>query len=279
MAEVNSSKKETKISEEAEMSFWDHLEELRWTFIRSAIAVVVLAILAFIGRRIVFDGIIMGPNSPHFVTNRFFCWFGDLVHVPDLCMHGIKMKIINLNMSGQFTTHLNISIIAGLILAVPYIVWEIWRFLKPALKPNERKYSRLAVFVISFLFLLGVCFGYFVIVPLTINFFGNYQVSAMVENQIALTSYISTVTSVTFANGVVFELPVFVYFLTRVGILKPAFLKKTRRYAIVIVLTLSAVFTPPDVFSQILVSIPLYGLYELSIRVSERVLKKKDLAG
>lgn len=265
--------------EEKEMSFWEHLEELRWHIVRSFMAVVLLALLAFVGRRFIFDGIILAPNSPHFPTNRFFCWFGETFHLGDLCLESLKLKLINYDMSGQFMTHLYISFIAGIVMATPYVVWELWRFLRPALKPNERKYTSAAVLIISFLFLLGVLFGYYVIVPLTINFFGSYHVSATVENQIALSSYISTVVTGTLATGTIFELPVFVFFLTKVGVLTPAFLKRTRKYTLVIIVTLAAIITPPDIFSQILVSIPLYGLYEVSIWVASRTAGKKELAG
>ena len=182
----------------------------------------------------------------------------------------------NINLSGQFTTHMYISMFAGLIIAAPYVIWEIWRFIKPALYDNERRHSRGAVIVMSLLFLLGVLFSYYLIVPLTLNFFGTYQVSDSVNNQIALSSYISTVVSVTFSLGVVFELPVFIYFLAKVGIITESFLKKNRKYMLVILLIISAIITPPDILSQILVCIPLYGLYELSIIVARRAGKPTE---
>jgi sec-independent protein translocase protein TatC len=174
-------------------------------------------------------------------------------------------------------THMMVSIVAGIIVAFPYLIWEIWSFIRPALYQNEKKYSSGAVWVCSILFLIGVGFAYFLIVPLTVNFLGTYQVSASVANQVSLTSYISTVVSVTLGIGIVFELPVFVYFLTKVGILSPDFMKKNRKYMIVILLVVSAIITPPDVFSQILVVIPLMGLYELSISISKRVYDKRRI--
>jgi sec-independent protein translocase protein TatC len=276
MEETVSNKKTGKpVPEEKEMSFWDHLEELRRHIIRSAIAIVVFAIAAFIGRKFIFDGIILAPTHTDFVTNRFFCWVGEILHIGNMCMDEVELTIVNLNMSGQFTTHMYISLAAGLVLGVPYIVWEFWRFFRPALKPNERRYARGAVFVISFLFITGVLFGYYLIVPLTINFFGGYQVSELVANQISLTSYISTVVTSTFASGIIFELPVVVFFLVKIGLITTATLKKTRRYMLVVILTLAAIITPPDVFSQILVSIPLYGLFELSIWVAGMAMKKE----
>jgi len=260
--------------EETVMSFWDHLEELRWHIMRSIIAVLILAIIAFLNRKIVFDYIILAPSSSDFITNRALCKFGELIHVSALCIQNLHLQIINISMSGQFLTHMYISTVAGFIVAFPYILFEIWTFIKPALYDKEQKYSKGAVFVSSLLFLLGVLFSYFLIVPLTVNFLGNYQVSASVLNQVSLKSYINTVVSVTFAVGVVFELPILVYFLTKVGVITPDFLIKNRKYMFVVLLILSAIITPPDMFSQIMVVIPLMGLYEISIRVSKRIYKK-----
>lgn len=272
MAKKKSPKQE-KVAEE--MSFWGHLDALRGSLFRSAIAIVVLAIVAFIKREFIFDSIILAPKEPDFITNRVLCRLSELVNIPSLCLSNMKLDIININLSGQFTTHMYISMFAGLIVAAPYVIWEIWRFIRPALYENERKHSRGAVIVTSVLFILGVLFSYYLIVPLTLNFFGNYQVSASVNNQIALTSYISTVVSVTFSLGVVFELPVFIYFLAKVGIITDSFLRKNRKYMLVILLTISAIITPPDIISQILVCIPLYGLYELSIVVAKHAGKDK----
>jgi sec-independent protein translocase protein TatC len=266
---------------EAEMSFWEHLEELRSHIFRSMAAILVFAIAAFIAKKYVFDYVILAPKSENFITNRLLCKLGDLVSVQSLCIGKLNLTIQNISMSGQFMTHMYVSIVAGLIIAAPYVIWELWRFIMPALKTKEKKYSRGAVLVSSLLFILGVLFAYFLILPLTINFLGTYQVSQDVANQINLNSYISTVVSVTLAVGIVFELPILVFFLTKVGIVTPAFLRKNRKYMLVIVLVVSAIITPPDIFSQILVSIPLLGLYELSIAISERVYRRRqsELAG
>jgi sec-independent protein translocase protein TatC len=178
-------------------------------------------------------------------------------------------------MAGQFTTYMNVSIVAGLILAIPFILWEIWKFIKPALKEKEIRYSKSFVLVTSVLFFSGVLFAYFVVVPMMVNFLGKYKVSESVDNYINLGSYIGTVTNLTFAVGCIFEFPVLVYFLTKVGILNPAFLRKYRRHIIVLILIIAAIITPPDMFSQILVSIPLYGLYEMSIYISQRIYNKR----
>lgn len=263
------------------MSFWEHLEELRGHIIRSVAAILVLSIIAFVNKKIIFDYVILAPKDPHFITNRFFCKVGELLSLDGLCMSDFNLLLQNINMSGQFMMHIYISIVSGLVVAAPYILWEFWRFVKPALHSKEQKYSRGAVLASSGLFITGVLFSYYIIVPLTINFFGSYQISESVVNQINLNSYISTIVSVTLATGLVFELPILVYFLTKIGILTPAFMKKSRKYMLIIVLTIAAIITPPDVFSQILVSFPLLLLYEVSIWISGRVYRNKqaELAG
>ncbi len=260
------------------MSFLEHLEELRWHLIRSAVAVFIMAIVAFIYHNFIFDNIILAPKSPGFITNRLLCRLGELVHIAKLCINTIPLEIININMAGQFTTHIMVSLIVGVVVAFPYVFWEFWKFMKPALYENERRYARGSVFYSSVLFFLGVLFGYFIIAPLSINFLGSYSVSGQIINRINLRSYISTVTTVTLAGGITFELPVLVYFLTKAGLVTPAFLKRYRKHAIVIILILSAIITPPDVFSQILVFIPLIILYEVSIVISKRIKRRQDAA-
>ena len=272
MEEVKS-KKEIPVKEKV-MTFWDHLDELRWHIMRSLIAVVVFAIIAFVNRTIIFDYIILAPSTSDFLTNRALCQLGDWLTIDALCIKNMKLQIINISMSGQFLTHMYISLVAGFILAFPYVLWEIWRFVKPAMKESEQKYSSGGVLISSVLFLTGILFSYFLIVPLTVNFLGTYQVSASVYNQISLSSYISTVVSVTFAVGIVFELPILVYFLTKIGVLTPDFMKRNRKYMYVLMLIVAAIITPPDMFSQILVVFPLIALYEFSIGVSKRIYKK-----
>ncbi len=275
MPEVTSNKK--KKSKEKEMSFWEHLEELRWHIVRSFIAVFLMAIIAFLNRHVIFDMVILAPKDSNFITNQLFCRVADILNIPNLCIDNLSLEIMNIKMSGQFMIHMYISFVAGLIVAFPYVLFEVWSFVRPALHQNEKKYSGGAIFYGSLLFIFGVLFSYFVIVPLTINFLGTYQISNFVENRISLSSYISTVVSVTFSVGLVFELPILVYFLTKVGIITPQFMKRNRKYMLVILLTLSAIITPPDVFSQILVCIPLLGLYELSIAIAKRVYKKRKV--
>lgn len=256
------------------MTFLEHLEELRWHLIRAFASVIIVAIVAFIFSDIVFNHIILAPKNPDFFTNKMLCFLGDKVNIPKLCINAEPFQIINIKMAGQFTIHITISIFAGIILAFPYIFWEFWNFIKPALYENELKHSRGAVTISSLLFIMGVCFGYFIIVPLSIHFLGSYNVSDQVLNQINLKSYIGTVTSVTLAAGVIFELPILIYFLSKAGLVTPEFLRKYRRHAIIIVMVLAATITPPDIFSLILVTFPLLILYEAGIVISKKVVKK-----
>ena len=268
-------------NQDKEMSFLDHLEIFRWHLIRSAIAVLFFAIIAFIFKDIVFDVILLGPKDPNFPTYKALCAISQYLGLEDaLCLKESPFTLMNITMSGQFSTHVTTSIFAGFIVAFPYVFWEFWRFIRPALHVNESTMARGIVFFSSVLFLLGVLFGYYVIAPLSVNFLGSYQVSSTVANQITLSSFISTVTTVSFANGIIFELPILVYFLTKIGLLTPEFMRLYRKHAIVVILILAAVITPPDVTSQILVSLPLIVLYEISIKISARVIKnqKKNTA-
>jgi len=259
-----------------EMTFLEHLEELRWHLIRAIAAVLVFAILAFIFHKIIFDEIIIAPKNPDFFTNKKFCEFGQIVNIRKLCINSEPFQLINIKMAGQFSTHIIVSLFAGIVIAFPYIMLEFWRFVQPALYSNEKKHTKGAVFSTSLLFLLGVLFGYFLIVPLSVHFLGSYYVSNQVMNQINLKSYISTVTSVCFASGIIFELPVLVYFLSKIGLVTPGFLRKYRKHSIIIILTLSAIITPPDIFSQVLVCLPLIILYEIGIFISKRIADKDE---
>ncbi len=275
MAEtITSRKNKNQEQETAEMSFWGHLDALRGHLFRSVLAILVFFIVSFLNRKFIFDQIILAPKESTFFTNKLLCRLGQFFNIDGMCLGDFNLEIVNLNLSGQFTTHMSISFFMALVLAMPYIIWEFWRFLKPALYERERKHSKGAVVVMSLLFMIGVLFSYFLIVPLTINFFGSYHVSETIANQISLSSYISTFLSVTLWMGIIFELPVLVYFLAKIGIVTPAFLRKIRKYMLVVILTLAAIITPPDVISQILVSIPLLALYELSIWISSRTYKE-----
>lgn len=261
--------------EEREMTFLEHLEELRWHIIRSVLSIVVFAVAAFFFKDIIFDSIILAPRNPEFFTNRILCNLGDLVNIKALCINDTPFDLINIKMAGQFTTHITISIIAGMVVAFPYIFWEFWRFLSPALHDNEQGHARGAVFYSSILFVTGVLFGYFIIVPLSIHFLSSYSVSSEVANQIYLRSYIGTITSISLAGGLIFELPIVIYFLSRIGLVTPVFLRKYRRHSIVVILIAAAIITPPDIFSQVLVSLPLLVLYEIGIFISGRVERRR----
>ncbi|MGX1929471.1 twin-arginine translocase subunit TatC [Flagellimonas sp. 2504JD4-2] len=259
-----------------EMSFLDHLEVLRWHLIRSVVAVVIVACVAFVARGFIFDVVLFGPKNLDFPTYRFFCniatFFG---FDSEFCGDKLPFIIQNRTMAGQFSAHIWTSIWAGFIIAFPYVLWELWKFISPGLHENERKYSRGFIVVASTLFFLGVLFGYYVVAPLSINFLGTYQVSEEVLNEIDLPSYVATVRASVIACGIMFELPIIIFFLTKVGLVTPEILRKYRKIALVIVLILSAIITPPDVASQIVVAVPVLILYQISIHISKIVLKRQ----
>jgi len=268
---------------EGEMSFLEHLEELRWHIIRSIIAIVTMMVIAFVFKNVLFNEIILAPKNPTFISNRMFCEFGHFLarqlHFanPDmLCINTKPLNLISIKMAGQITTHITVALVAGLILAFPVVIREFWLFFKPALHSNEAKHARGAVLASSLLFFTGVLFGYFLLAPLSIHFLSSYQISDDVVNQINVRSFIGTLTSICLATGLVFELPIVAFFLTKIGIVTPAFMRKYRKHSIVVIFIVSAIITPPDVFSQMLVAIPLLILYEVSIFISARVMKQKD---
>nr|WP_298999452.1 twin-arginine translocase subunit TatC [uncultured Allomuricauda sp.] len=259
-----------------EMSFLDHLEELRWHLIRSTIAIVVVACVAFVMKDFIFDTIIFGPKKMDFPTYQFFCRIATFFGIDsEFCSDSLPFTIQNRTMAGQFSAHIWTSIWAGFILAFPYVLWELWKFISPGLHPKERKYSKGFILVASSLFFMGVLFGYYVVAPLSINFLGTYQVSKEVLNEIDISSFIATVRASVIACGIMFELPIIIYFLTKVGLVTPEILKKYRKIALVIVLILSAIITPPDIASQIVVAVPVLILYQISIYISKVVLKKE----
>lgn len=260
----------------AEMSFLEHLEVLRWHLVRASIVIGIFTILIFAFSTFVFDEIILAQKRSDFWTYRMFCKLSEWLGKGDaLCLGDINFDLINIEMSGQFTMHIMVSVIGGLILAFPYLLFELWKFISPALNIKERKYAQRLIFSGSFLFAIGIFFGYYFISPLSVQFLGNYQVSELISNQISVDSFISTITTVTLSSGLIFQLPLIIFFLSKVGIVTPEFLRKYRKHAIVIILILAAVLTPPDVMSQILMSVPLLILYEFSIFVSKRVVNSK----
>lgn len=259
-----------------DMGFWEHLEELRWHLVRSFIAIALGAVFAFMKRDFIFDTILLGPKTNDFLTIRLLCNLGEKLGTSVLCLDNSQLTLINITMSGQFTQHIYISLVAGLIIASPYVFYELWRFIKPALREEELRYSSIAITIVSLLFIIGILFSYFLIVPLTINFLGNYQVSEMVKNQISLSSYISTVVGVILSVGIVFELPALAWVLSRLGIITDKWMRKYRKVMIVVIFIVAAIITPPDMFSQILVAVPLLILYEISIYVAAIATKKRE---
>ncbi|TBW25677.1 twin-arginine translocase subunit TatC [Gramella sp. KN1008] len=260
-----------------EMSFLDHLEELRWHLIRATLAVLIAGGIAFILKSFIFDVLLFGPANGDFLSYKVLCRLSGIFGIDGgFCDQEMPFRIQSRTMGGQFSAHVWTSITAGFIIAFPYVIYEFWKFVAPAMHSNERKYAKGFIFLSSVLFFLGVLFGYYVVTPLSINFLGKYQVSETVFNDFDLSSYISLVRASVLASGLIFELPIVIYFLTKVGLVTPDFLKKYRKYALVIVLILSAIITPPDIVSQIIVAIPVLILYEVSIIISKIMYKKEE---
>lgn len=271
--------KNTQKSSDTEMTFFEHVEALRPHLVRSIMALLIVMVAAFLGKKFVIDLILMGPQSPDFITNRLLCDISHwLMNDNTLCINQVKFNMVNTSLAGQFNLHMQVALVTAIVVAVPYLLWEIWRFVLPALTPYERRKSRMFVLYVSLCFFAGLCFGYFLIVPLSINFLAGYQASPEITNMIDVKSYLSTVLTVSLACAIVFQLPLLVYFLARMGLITSAFLKRYRRHAIVVLAIVSAIITPPDLFSLVLVVIPLYGLYEYSIVVARRVEKHKAQA-
>lgn len=263
---------------EKEMSFLEHLEELRWHVVRSLIAIVVFMIFAFVNIEWIFTNILFAPGKVDFPTFIWLCKLGTWLGTPDaFCVEQIPFKIQSRLMTGQFTMSITASFVIGLVLAFPYVVWEIWRFIRPGLYNKEKKSSRGAVTAVTFLFTLGVLFGYYVMSPMMIAFLANYTISDLIVNEFDITSYVGTIVTVVLGSGLLFQLPVVIYFLTKVGIVTPVFLRTYRKHAVVVILIIGAIVTPSaDPLSQALISIPLYLLYEISIIISGRVIRAKE---
>jgi len=259
-----------------EMGFFDHIEALRWHIMRSAIAVVAGALIAFTQKKLIFDYLLFGPTNAQFPTNRFFCWLeNNYTFFQGLCIKDAKFTFINTDITGQFMLHIQMALYVGAIGAFPYVFWEIWRFIKPALHEREIRNTRGIVFITSMLFTIGCLFGYFIIAPFSINFLVQYQATSIVLNMIDINSYIGLLITMTIPTGILFELPMLVYLLTKLGILTPEFMRKGRRISYVAILVVVAIITPQgDVTSLLLISAPIFLLYELSIGVSNRVYKQ-----
>ena len=258
------------------MSFLDHLEELRWHLIRSIASILVFAIAAFLSKGLIWDTIILGPSRPDFWTYRAMCQLGERLGSGVLCIEELPFIIQSRQMTGQFTMHILSSLVIGLLCAFPYTFWEMWRFIRPGLYETEQQVSRGATFFVSLLFACGVSFGYFIVTPLAVNFLANYQVADTILNEFDIISYVTTVSTLVLACGLMFQLPIVVYFLSKAGLVTPELMKTYRRHAIIVILLTSAIITPPDVISQVLIAFPLVFLYQVSIYISKMVLRKSE---
>nr|WP_315199103.1 twin-arginine translocase subunit TatC [uncultured Flavobacterium sp.] len=262
-----------------EMSFLDHLEELRWLLVRSTTAVIIMACVTYFISDYLFDTIIFGPTRPTFFTYRYFCELShQLGFAESICITEMPFIIQNTEMEGQVNIFVWMCILAGFILSFPYILWEVWKFIGPALYEKEKKNARVFIFSSSLLFFLGVLFGYYVVIPMSVNFVATFTVSDVVKNQFTLESYIGMVKTSILASGLFFELPIIIYFLTKLGLVTPEFLRKYWKYAVVIILIVAAIVTPPDVVSQTIVAIPMLLIYEVSILISKIVVLNKKKA-
>jgi len=261
-----------------EMSFLDHLEDLRWHLIRITVSILICATVAFICSGFIFEHIIFAPKRMDFPTYKWLCQASQFIGINDttFCATEFPFKIQSRQMAGQFSADIWTSIFAGFILAFPYVIYQFWSFISPGMHSKERKHSRGFIMVTSFLFFLGVLFGYYIVTPLSINFLANYSISSEVSNEFDISSYISTVRSSCLAAGFVFELPIIIYFLTKIGLVTPQIMRKYRKFALVIVLILSAIITPPDLASQVIVAIPILILYQVSIYISKIVVRNQS---
>ena len=253
-----------------EMSFLEHLEALRWHIIRSLGSVFVVGIAAFLAKNFIFDVVLLGPTKSNFLTYRWICGFSER-----LCFYPEGLEIITRDISEQFLSHIKVSIWLGLIVAFPYIFYEFWKFVKPGLYSNEQKVTKGVVFICSSLFITGVLFGYFVISPFAVTFLSSYSVSDDILNTTTLTSLVNSMTMFTIPTGLIFELPIVIYFLAKVGLITAASMKKYRKHAAVVILVLAAIITPPDVITQFLIGFPLYMLFETGIIIAKRVEKNQ----
>jgi sec-independent protein translocase protein TatC len=263
--------------QEKEMSFLDHLEELRWHLVRAILSIVIVGTVVFLMKSFVFDTVLFGPRNDDFWSYKAVCNLSDLLGMGDvLCMTPTNFKIIATEFGERFIVHIKVSIMLGFVVAFPYVFYQFWSFIAPGLYEEERKAARGVVFICSSLFIMGILFGYFIISPFAVNFLAGYEIDG-VEATTSLSSYVSYMMMFTVPTGIVFELPVVVYFLAKVGLITAEFMKTYRRHSIVVILVMAALITPPDVVTQFLIGIPLYFLYEVSILIAKRVEKKNEL--
>ena len=265
-----------------EMTFLQHLEALRWHLVRIAAVIVIFAITAFCMNDFVFDTVIFGPLDQNFISYRTLCSLGYKLGMGDvMCITVTNPHLQTLGASEQFFNHMWISFLVGMILGFPVVLWELWKFVRPALKDKELGPVKVFIVIASVLFLIGVCFGYFLLFPMSYNFLVSYKVSSsgIVQTNNTFDDYVSLISTMTLVSGIIFEMPVLVYFLTKLTLLTPEFMGKYRKHAVIVILIAAAVITPsPDVASQMVVAVPMYLLYEISIFVSRYVIKKQEKA-
>jgi sec-independent protein translocase protein TatC len=267
----------TRRNNKNEMSFLEHLEDLRWHLIRSILVIAAFATFFLIKPEFIFDDIILAPKKPEFITYKLFCNAGEKLNVDALCVTNPDYELFYLNLSSPFFLYLKIAMMGGVILAFPYILWEVWRFVKPALYQNEINNLGGIIFIGTLLFYLGVMFGYFLLAPFSINFLATFNLSSEIQNQFTFDSYLGILTGMVLWTGIIFEIPMVAYFLAKIGVLGKQFMSKNRKYAFVISLILAAIITPSgDAFSLFLVAVPLLLLYEISILVVMRVERKRN---
>jgi sec-independent protein translocase protein TatC len=270
-------------TEKKEMSFLDHLEELRKRLFKAMIPVAFFTIIAFVYMDKIFKNIIIAPARPDFWTYKILCKIGskmdELFNVGNvICVEKIDFMLQSRTLTGQFTMYMTSGFVTGFIMAFPFFFWQLWKFIEPALNPNERKNARGGIFFVSLLFFVGVLFGYYIVSPLSINFLANFKLDESISNQFDVTSYISMLLMMVLGCGVMFQLPVAVYILSRLGMMTPGIMRKYRRHAIVVILIVAAILTPsPDIFSQVLVGTPMIILYEISIFISASIERKKNI--
>jgi len=265
------------MGQEKEMSFLDHLEELRWHVIKATAAIIIAATAAFLAKGFLFDVLIFGPTKSDFFTYEFLCNASRLMGFESFCDTNFDFEVQSRTMAGQFSAHIWTSITFGFIIAFPFVIYQFWKFISPGLLHKEKNNSRGFIFISSILFFIGVLFGYYIVCPLSINFLGTYSVAELVHNDFDLNSYIGLIRASTLASGLIFELPIIIYFLTKIGLITPEFLKKNRKFALVIVLIFAAVITPPDIASQVIVAIPVIVLYQVSILISRIVIRNQKI--
>jgi len=257
------------MSEDQPMSFLDHLEELRWRLLRAAVAVIIFSTVIWIYQREIMENVFLNMVDPHFITFELLCKY------LGVCVDQIHVDFQSTTLAGQFSYALMMSIMGGVVLAFPYIFYQLWSFIKPGLKGNEKDMAKGIVFYVSLLFFLGILFGYYIVAPLSVQFFGAFQITPEIKTDVTIASYMSTILSTVFYTGLFFLFPIVTFLLVKIGLFTPDFLIKYRKHAIVVILILAAVITPPDVISQVIVTIPIYLLFEVSILVAKRVVKQE----